>query len=93
VHTTLVHRGRRQMIYERNGLEYGPDRNPTVYRIILSEDSDEITIMYQDAIYTTHNLSIGIQSGQNTQGVGVVYQERGQVTRLSQKALWFRPTP
>jgi hypothetical protein len=81
------------MIYERNGLEFGEQRNPAVYRIILSEGSNEITVMYQDARYTTHSLSIGIQSAQNNRGLSAVYEERGQVTRLSQKALRFRPAP
>ena len=83
--------GSRQMIYQRNGVEFGQAGNPQIYRVILSEGSNEITIMYQDAIYTNRNMSIGIQSAQNTRGLGVVYQTRGQVTRLRQKALRFVP--
>ena len=79
------------MIYERDGREFGQAGNPQDYRIILTEGTNEITIMYQDAIYTQRNLSIGIQSAQNTRGLGVVYQTRGQVTRLRQKALRFVP--
>jgi hypothetical protein len=79
------------MIYQRNGVEFGVAGNPQIYRIILTEGSNEITIMYQDAIYTNRNMSIGIQSAQNTRGVGAVYQIRGQVTRLREKALRFVP--
>ena len=35
--------------------------------------------MYQDAIYTNRNMSIGIQSAQNNRDWRV-YQTRGQVT-------------
>ena len=89
--TTVGNPGSRQMIYERDGREFGQAGNPQDYRIILTEGTNEITIMYQDAIYTQRNLSIGIQSAQNTRGLGVVYQTRGQVTRLRQKALRFVP--
>jgi hypothetical protein len=89
--TTVGNDGSRQMIYQRNGVEYGVAGNAQIYRIILTEGSNEVTIMYQDAIFTRRSVAIGIQSAQNTRGLGVVYQTMGQVTRLREKALRFVP--
>ena len=83
--------GSRQLIYQRNGVEFGDANSPQIYRVVLTEGSNEITLMFQDATYSRHSLSIGIQSAVNTRGLGVVYEASGQVTRLREKAIRFVP--
>jgi hypothetical protein len=88
---TIGNPGSRQLVYERQGQEYG-NTTPVIYRVLLEEGSNEITVMMQNAQYTRtgHNLSIGLQASAQ-RGLSAIYQTAQNVTHYQQRALRFVP--